>query len=284
MGMGQMGGAFQAGMATIQQASTHRQQQAAYVAEQRRLRAQGQKGDPDFKELTLGGIGEADAKDYADWCSRADEEDDEQWCRHHWTSIVQDRKLQVQVFHLTQRFLAFEEAADPKSIARDAQSAKQAAEKAAKESQAASQRATTAAADAATAAAKQAQAAVDNLMKSAVSDAEAGANTIQDASARATASAASAAGAAAKEAAAAVQKQMQPALRAAEDAAKAGEAACKRAQASAESSEMTPLMEEIRGLRAARKELDGELAKVRAVEERLAQVESHCCIQSCSVM
>ena len=43
-------------------------------------------------------------------------------------------------------------------------------------------------------------------------------------------------------------------------------------------------MEEIRGLRAARKELDDELAKLRVFEERLAHVESHCCIQSCSVM
>ena len=69
-----------------------------------------------------------------------------------------------------------------------------------------------------------------------------------------------------------------------DDTNEASSALSERALAAAKSSEMTPLMEEIRGLRAVRKELDGELAKVRAVEERLAQVESHCCIQSCSVM
>ena len=42
-------------------------------------------------------------------------------------------------------------------------------------------------------------------------------------------------------------------------------------------------MAEIRGLREARKELDGELANLRAVEERLSKLEAHCCIQNCTV-
>lgn len=262
-----------------QRALEQKRMAADYLAEQRGLRATGAKGDPDFREVTLGGINEANAQDFSTWCSRVPIES-----RPRIQSVMRDGHDQIQLFLLTQRFLAFEEAADPKGTARDAQAAKKVAEQAADESRKASQRAMTAAAEAAAAASKEAQAAVDKLMASAVSGAKAAAKTSEDASQRATASAAAAADAAAKEAASAVQKQIQSALTAAEASAKAGEAACKRAQASAESSEATPLMEEIRGLRAARSELDAKLAQLRALEGEVAVLKSHCCIQNCAVM
>ena len=54
-----------------QRALAQKKEQAEYLTEQRRLRAEGQKGDPNFRELTMGGIDEANVQDYAAWCKRA---------------------------------------------------------------------------------------------------------------------------------------------------------------------------------------------------------------------